>query len=133
MDISNKTVLVLGGYGLVGNALIRKLVPEKPKQIIVTSLLKSEAEEACKKLYEEFPNVEEGFFEPWWGDIFVRDEFKEINRNDLLNDEKKRKILMSDIMDELNSEILHSSSIYKLLTKYKPNIIIDAINSATAI
>ena len=32
MDIQNKTVLVLGGWGLVGNAVIRKLVPERPKK-----------------------------------------------------------------------------------------------------
>ena len=32
MDIENKTVLVLGGFGLVGNAIIRKIVPEKPKK-----------------------------------------------------------------------------------------------------
>ena len=41
MDIKNKTVLVLGGWGLVGNAVTRKLVPEEPKQIIVTSLKQS--------------------------------------------------------------------------------------------
>lgn len=133
MDIAKKTVLVLGGYGLVGNALIRKLVPEKPGRIIVTSLFKEEAENACKKLHEEFPDAGKDFFVPWWGDIFVRDEFKETKRSEILNDEKKRKILLSDIMDELNSDILKNSSIYKLLAKYKPDIIIDAINSATAI
>ncbi len=31
MDIQNKTVLVLGAWGLVGNAVVRKLVVEKPK------------------------------------------------------------------------------------------------------
>ena len=36
-------------------------------------------------------------------------------------------------MDELNNEILHSSSIYKLLEIYKPDIIIDSINAATGI
>ena len=133
MDIENKTVLVLGGYGLVGNAIIRKIVPEKPKKIIVTSLFKNEAEDECKRLYEEFPELGDGYFEPWWGNIFVRDEFKDENRFELLADSERRKVLMADIMEEMTDEVLKSSSIYQLLDKYKPEIIIDSINSATGI
>jgi FlaA1/EpsC-like NDP-sugar epimerase len=43
MNIQNKTVLVLGGWGLVGSALSRKLVAENPKHIVITSLKLSEA------------------------------------------------------------------------------------------
>jgi NAD(P)-dependent dehydrogenase (short-subunit alcohol dehydrogenase family) len=50
MDIQNKTALVLGGWGLVGTAVARKLVQEKPKQVIITSLRLSEAQDAVKKL-----------------------------------------------------------------------------------
>lgn len=133
MDIQNKTVLVLGGWGLVGNAVIRKLIPEKPKRIIVTSLKKEEAEEEVAKLEKEFPTLPKNYFIPWWGNIFVRYEYKDMNRTDLLNNPVTRKILMQDIMEELNDEILQSSSIYRLLTEFKPEIIIDCINSATGI
>ena len=34
MDIQNKTVLVLGAWSLVGNAVTRKLVAEKPKKLL---------------------------------------------------------------------------------------------------
>ena len=40
---------------------------------------------------------------------------------------------MTDIMEELNDDILHRSSVYHLLTEFKPDIVIDAINTATAI
>ena len=40
MDIRNKTVLVIGGWGLVGNSFYRKLIPEGPRRIIITSLKK---------------------------------------------------------------------------------------------
>lgn len=133
MDIQNKTVLVLGGWGLVGNAVIRKLVPEKPKQIIVTSLRKEEALEEVERLKKEFPNLSESYFIPWWGNIFVRNEFKDLDRLALLNDPKQRKVLMKDTMEELTDEILHSSSVYQLLKEYKPEIIVDCINSATGI
>jgi len=133
MDIVNKTVLVLGGFGLVGSAVARKLIPENPKRIIITSLHISEADEAVKKLKEEFPGKGADYFIPFGGDIFVRNEYKNENRQLLLNDPVKRKILMRDIMEEFSEDILKNSSIYKLLTEYKPDIIIDCINTATAI
>ncbi|MFA7421534.1 MAG: short-chain dehydrogenase [Melioribacteraceae bacterium] len=133
MDIKNKTVLVLGGWGLVGNAVIRKLVPEDPKKIIVTSLRKDEAEDEVKRLQTEFSEKPAGYFAPWWGNIFVRHEFKDSDRLALLEDAATRKILMQDTMEELGDEILHNSAIYKLLMEFKPDIIIDCINTATGI
>jgi len=133
MDIINKTVLVLGGWGLVGNAVIRKLVPEKPKKIIVTSLFEHEAVEECKRLQEEFSWLPEKYFIPWWGNIFVRNSLKDEDRFAILSDPAKRKIMLGDVLDELNEEVLHSSSIFMLLDKHRPDVIIDCINSATAI
>jgi hypothetical protein len=133
MDIRNKTVLILGGWGLVGNAVAKKLVIENPKEIIITSLKLSEAKDAVKKLEEEFPHVGKNYFIPWGGDIFLRYADKDKNRFELLSDPAARKTLMSDIMEELSEDILQSSAIYQLLTKFKPDIIIDCINSATAI
>ncbi|GBD92112.1 hypothetical protein BMS3Abin04_02846 [bacterium BMS3Abin04] len=133
MDIQNKTVLVLGAWGLVGNAVTRKLVGEKPKSIIVTSLQKNEIEEEIEKLKKEFPQLPDDYFVPWWGNIFVRNEFKDTNRYELLEDPAKRKVLLRDIMEELTPQILENSSIYQLLNQYKPDIIVDCINSATGI
>jgi hypothetical protein len=133
MDIQNKKVLVLGGWGLVGNAVTKKLISEKPKQIIVTSLRKEEAFEAVNKLKKDYPHLPKNYFVPWWGNILVREEFKDKDRNELLADPAKRKILMQDTLEELGSEILKSASLYKLINKHKPQIIVDCINTATGI
>ena len=133
MDIQNKTVLVLGGWGLVGNAVIRKLVPENPKKIIVTSLRQIEEEDEVKKLHSEFTHLPKDYFIPWWGNIFVRNDYKDSDRFALLEDPASRKVLMQDTMEELSEDILHNSAIYKLLMEYKPEIIIDCINTATGI
>ena len=108
MDIQKKTVLVLGGWGLVGMAVARKLVPDNPKKIIITSLKLSEAEDAVTKLEIEFPDKGKNYFLPWGGDIFVRNEFKDKNRGEILSDPKFRKIMMTDTMEELTDEILES-------------------------
>lgn len=133
MNIQNKTVLVLGGWGLVGSAVARKLVGDSPKRIIITSLKLSEAEDAVAKLEEEFPEKGKGYFIPWGGDIFVRTEFKDDNRMKILSDKNKRSVVMEDIMEELSDDIIKSSSVYNLLSLFKPEIIIDCINTATAI
>ncbi len=133
MDISNKTVLVLGGWGLVGSAICRRLMPHSPKRIIVTSLMKSEALEAVAQLRIENPKMRKNFFIPWWGNIFVRYEFKDMNREEILSDPKNRLKFIEDIVDEFTPELLEHSALYQLLSKYRPDIVIDCINSATAI
>jgi len=133
MDIKNKTVLLFGGWGLVGNSLSRNLIREEPKRIIISSLKKNEAEEQVENLKKDFPHLPDDYFIPCWGNIFVRHKFKDTNRLELLEDKESRQILLRDTMDELSDDILHSSSIYKLLSEYKPEIIIDSVNAATGI
>ena len=133
MDISGKTVLVLGAWGLVGNAVTQKLIPEKPKKLIVTSLYKSEALDMVRKLNKKYPHLPKGFFVPWWGNVLVREEFKDIDRKEILLNPKKRRILMRDTLEELHDDTLHASALYKLITKNKADIIIDCINTATGI
>ncbi len=133
MDIQGKTILVLGGFGLVGNAVARKLVVENPEKIIITSLYLADAEAAVAKLHEQFKEKPKGFFIPWGGDIFVRNQFTNSSRLEIMSDPEKRKILMSDIVEELSPDILENSAIYNLLNEYKPKIIVDCINTATAI
>ncbi len=131
MDIRNKTILILGGWGLVGSAVARRIMEGKPAKVILTSLYKNEAEEICKVLNNEFKvkNV----FIPFWGNIFTRYEYKDLDRNEILNDSIKRRKTIEDIVYELNDKILKESCIYKMLEKFKPDVIIDCINTATSI
>jgi hypothetical protein len=132
MDIKNKTVLIFGGWGLVGSAIARRIAQENPSKIILTSLKKDEAVEICNNLSKELKK-KKNYFTPWWGNIFIRNDFKDSNREDYLNDTGKRNLILHDTIDEFNDEILFSSSIWNVINKYKPDIIIDCINTATAI
>ena len=53
MDVAGKSVLVLGGYGLVGQAVARRLIPEAPRRIVLLSLRREEAEEAVEDLVRD--------------------------------------------------------------------------------
>jgi hypothetical protein len=133
MDIKGRSVVVLGGGGLVGMSVCRKLVEEQPKRIIVTSLLRNEAEEAVDALRAEYPRAGKSFFTPWWGNIFVRHALKDMRRDDILNDDRTRSMLIEDMLDELNEPVVQRSAISHLMQSYRPAIVIDCINSATAI
>jgi hypothetical protein len=133
MDIKNRSVLVLGGWGLVGSAVCRQMMPEQPKRIILTSLLESEAKEAVSTMQKEYPKAGKNFFVPWWGNIFVPHSLKDTPRDAILQNEQWRRMLIDDLLDELSLPVLERSTIYQLLTKYKPDIVVDCINSATGI
>jgi predicted XRE-type DNA-binding protein len=133
MNIQNQTVLILGGWGLVGSAVCHRLLEEQPKKIILTSLKKEEADEAVEYFHKEYPQLSKNTFEPWWGNIFVRSAFKDLPREEILSNAKFRKQLIDDVLNEMTSQVLEQSSIYQLLKKYKPAIVVDCINSATAI
>jgi hypothetical protein len=133
MDIQGKTVLVIGGWGLVGSAVCRKFMEENPRRIIVTSLNRREAQEAVQALRREFPHAGKGFFVPWWGNIFLRDQLKDIPRESILSSAKYRAMTIDDSLSELIPPLLKRSAIYRLMQRYRPDIVVDCVNSATAI
>ena len=133
MEITGKTVLIIGGWGLVGSAVARKVAAEKPRRVIITSLLKHEAEEAVASFRSEYPDLGEDCFVPWWGNIFVRNDLKDQRREEILQDETYRRMLIDDMLEELNDEVLRRSSLYQLVSTYKPDVIVDCVNSATGI
>ncbi|TAL68946.1 MAG: short-chain dehydrogenase [Bacteroidetes bacterium] len=131
--VENSRILVLGGWGLVGSAICRKLMEYSPSHLIVSSLNQNEAVDAVNNLRKEFNRHNPDMFEPRWGNVFTRTEFKSKNWNLVLSDAKNRKKVVSDVFDELNEKILNSSELYTLITNTKPDIVIDCINTATAI
>ncbi|MBC8345825.1 MAG: short-chain dehydrogenase [Candidatus Marinimicrobia bacterium] len=130
MDIKKRRVLILGGWGLVGTAILRKLAVYKPKEVIILSLKKSEALEACQLMKNEFPNIS---YTPEWGNIFVRESQKDLSRTELLENPDQRKQLMQDTMESFNTDKLDASFLNQVIARNKPHIIIDTVNTATAL
>ena len=118
MDINGKTVLVIGGWGLVGSAICRKFMEENPRRMIVTSLVEDEAIDAVEQLRKDFPEVGKNFFIPWWGNIFVRHQLKDLPREEILGSEKYRSMIIEDIVDELSGNVLKRSSLHQLMQQY---------------
>ncbi|MFQ6613851.1 MAG: short-chain dehydrogenase, partial [Fidelibacterota bacterium] len=130
MDIRDRHILVLGGWGLVGTAILHKLAERQPEKVIILSLQQSEAEDACREMGQIYPHIQ---FTPEWGNIFVRDSLKDLSRGKLLEDARLRKQLLADSMEEFTDEILESSFLNQVISRHRPHIIIDSINTATAL
>lgn len=127
MEPLDKRVLVLGGAGLVGRAICRQIAEEGIKSLVICSLFKEEASQFTKELQQEHPDIE---CHAEWGDLFVRWQMKDLSRNDILGDDGRRSIFLEDTLNPLNREILTESSVYNLLMKYRPDIVIDSMNTA---
>ncbi len=130
MILHNSTVLILGGWGLVGMAAARKILQRGPAKMVMHSLWKNEAEEACDKLSKDYPRVQ---FVPEWGDIFVRTSLKDRPRKDVMNDSASRRQLMDDTYERPTPERLAAFYLHKIVTEHKPDVIVDCVNSATGL
>lgn len=130
MDIRNKSVLILGGYGLVGQAVARRLLPEGPRKMILLSLRREEAEEAVKAVEVEAGSVG---LEPAWGDIFTLADLKDRPRPEVFGDPAQRTRLIESLIEPLSDAAASQYYLYQLVTRERPDIIVDAVNTATGI
>jgi len=131
MEIKGKKVMVLGGYGEVGFAICRKLLQENPRELIVTSLRKDEAVGAVKKLQPEASGKTK--LTPVYGNLFVRWSLKDTPRDWLRSTPRYQRWLAQDALEELNEKILTSSTLFKVIARYRPEVIIDCVNTATTL
>jgi hypothetical protein len=118
VNIEGNKVLILGGFGLVGTAVCRELLTHRPDELIVHSLRESEAEQARDLLLSEAGDTE---IRVASGDIFG------------LVDPPQRLEQIWANLRPLEDGLLNNYLLYQLLSEKRPHIVIDCVNTATAI
>ena len=129
MNLENKTVLILGGAGLVGRAVARALAPHHPDRLILTSLREPDARAAV----EEISELHRGQVMPAWGDLFGPHEGREAGRDAILDDPTGRAQWIDDLYGELTPDVVQRSAFGALLSQHRPDVIVDCINTAGAL
>jgi hypothetical protein len=128
--MSDQTILLLGGAGLVGAQVARQIAREiRPRKIILASLYQREIRQVLPPLKKEFSQIE------WigvWGDVFLRADLTETPRAALLASPERRADLFDDLLGDLEATYARSRLV-QLILEHKPNVIVDSINTATAI
>ena len=142
MEIDGKTILVLGGAGLVGMAVCRGLMEIGPSRLVVAARRRERAEHAVHQLFENFPDTQVRLV-PTWGDVFLRAAWQSeapTSRAAVVADKQKRREFIADILEPLSEEIAASSMLTQIIEGKLPGpddepaqIIIDCMNTATAI
>ncbi len=131
MEIRDTRVLLLGGSGLVGLAIAREMLRYEPARLTITALTQPETERGLGELQELADGKTE--VAAAWGDLFVAAEFKDQRRRDLIESAERRSLLLDDIYGPLDRERLQRSFLYQTLVKERPHIVVDCVNTATAI
>jgi hypothetical protein len=139
MTVRGKTILVLGGWGLVGRAVCHELLQDNPRKLIICSLTRDEAEDAMADLNRERDTMSElcgvkigTKFVAEWGDIFARLEFKDRNARSISANDDLEKVI-DDTFNDLKKIDLTQMYLHRLVTKYKPDVVVDSINTATIV
>lgn len=130
MEIKGKDILILGGWGLVGTAICRRLIEYSPKSITIASLTKAQAEEAVTELKPLAGKVK---LSAEWGNIFVRSEFKDLSRNDILGSRERRLTLAADVLERTTATSFGHFFLFDMIVRRKPQIVIDCVNTATGV
>ncbi|MBK8130345.1 MAG: hypothetical protein IPK53_16070 [bacterium] len=94
MNIRNSRILVLGGWGLVGGAVCRRLLEGAPSYLAVLSLREREAREAVDELTPFQGGCQ---VVPDWGDIFLTTPLKDRQRAEILNDANLRRQFIDSV------------------------------------
>ena len=129
MELKNKTILILGGSGLVGRAVARQLLSFGPARIVLVALYEEEVIEAHEELSPAAGDTEIGTA---WGNIFLPSDAARVDRDSMLANERLRDIVIGDLLGDLTGDVLQRSFLYQLFQRYKPDAVVDCINTATA-
>jgi hypothetical protein len=130
MDLRDKSVLILGGFGLVGQAVGRRLLRETPRELVLLSLRQGEAEEAAAGIGAEARGTQ---VVPVWGDIFTLTDLKDRDRREVYADPAARRRLIHRLIEPLSDRAVSEYFLYDLVRTRRPDVIIDAVNTATGI
>jgi NAD(P)-dependent dehydrogenase (short-subunit alcohol dehydrogenase family) len=129
MHMRDETILILGGSGLVGQAVARRLFESNPARVVIVSLREEEVV-AAKPILEGHAGDTEIVTE--WGNVFVATELCKLEAHEVLDDDANRQIVVDDLVDDLNDQMVKRSFLFYLLDKYRPSAVVDCINTATA-
>ncbi len=130
MELRNKTILLLGGSGLVGRAVTRRLLEHRPAKIVLVALYESEVREARNQLSRLAGDTQ---IETAWGDVFLPTDAARLDRNSMLANDRLRDLVITDLLGDLTEDVLHRSFLYQLFQRYRPDAVVDCINTATAV
>src|SRR2546428_212216 len=129
MELRDRTVMILGGSGLVGQAVARRVLAASPRRVVLVALFEEEVQAAAASLE---PHRGRAAIAVEWGDVFLPAALAKLGRGTVIASAEHRAVLLHDLLSELTEDTLGRSFLAQLLMKYRPDAVVDSINTATA-
>jgi NAD(P)-dependent dehydrogenase (short-subunit alcohol dehydrogenase family) len=129
MDIAGRNVLILGGSGLVGTAVARRLLVRRPKRIVLVALTEEEARSAGETLRADATDVA---VEWDWGNIFLPKDAAKVDPSVMKDDDDLRHVVVTDLLSDYTEDVLRRSFLFHLFQEFEPHAVVDCVNTATA-
>src|SRR5207249_3939746 len=129
MDLRDRTVMILGGSGLVGHAVARRLLGAAPRRVVLVALFEEEVRATARALE---PHRGRATIEVEWGNVFLPASLARLERGSVMANPEHRRLMLQDLLSDLTDDVCHRSYLYQLLLKYEPDAVVDSINTATA-
>lgn len=129
MELRHKTIMILGGSGLVGQAVARRLLAEGPVRLVLVALYEEELRETARALE---PYRGDSRIDIEWGNVFLPEAVARLDRAQILADAGRRGVVLEDTFGDLTDDVLGRNLLFQILAKHRPAAVVDSINTATA-
>jgi len=129
MELQDTTIMILGGSGLVGHAVARRMLQRRPKAIVIVALTERETSQAAAALA---PHAGGTAIVTEHGNVYLPASLARAARETLTDSAENRRLLIDDLYGDLTDEVIGRSHLVQLLSRYRPAAVVDCINTATA-
>jgi hypothetical protein len=131
MELGDRTVMLLGGSGLVGHAVARRVLgaDPPPERLVLVALFEDEVRAAARALEPYRGAVT---IDVEWGNVFMPAAAARLDLSVVMSSAEHRALVLGDLYGDLTEQVLERSLLFQLLLRYKPDAVVDSINTATA-
>jgi len=131
MELADRTVMLLGGSGLVGHAVARRVLAATPppRRLVLVALFEDEVRAAARALEPYRSGVT---IDVEWGNVFMPAPVARLDMAIVMAKAEHRALVLGDLLGDLTDTVLERNLLFRLLVRYKPDAVVDSINTATA-
>jgi hypothetical protein len=113
----------------VGHAVARRLLALSPRRLVLVALYQDEVLATAQSLE---PHRGEAAIESDWGNVFQPMPAAKVDRGTAMTDPALRRLLIDDLVGDLTPAVLERSFLFQLFQRWRPEAVVDCINTATA-
>ena len=134
MGHGDRKAMILGGSGLVGYQVARKLAAETGMQeVVLVARYRGETSGAVESLRKEFPHVT---VRGYYGDLFLPGDPAPVETEGVEQPQRRDPALRRRLFDDTYSDFetaYRDSFLGKIIRAEKPDVVVDCVNTATGI